>query len=391
MSSYAIEFDYSGYLSIGAGKVSHDLAKFDDYDDSISFGNDSVFGFQLDTKFNEKFEFAGQIVARGYSQDGYDEFEPQLEWAFVSYRFAPAWSVRVGRLRTPYYLITDYKEVGYAYPWVRPNVDAYNSILAFLNNYDGMELLYNSKLAGFDFSAQLVAGSYEKLNYSTRVIADSTAGIILTIGTEHLTLRLNHSESVIDLQVEGSDQLVSAFETIGIAYPSFAAISHTGLIDNEPYIYDSVGVLFDRDGWLVHSEFYTIETTHPTAQNFQAAYLSIAYQFETLTPYAMIGSYKAFGGGPMQSLLETTYTELPPGVNAFIDDVRGQVVSATTTNQKDLSLAVGLRWDFFDNMALKFEVLEIKPQGGTWGVLSGSSSITPKDTYVYSAVFDLIF
>jgi hypothetical protein len=50
-------------------------------------------------------------------------YEPELTWAFISYAPVPDMKVRAGRLGWDVYMLSDSRNVGYSYLWVRPPVD----------------------------------------------------------------------------------------------------------------------------------------------------------------------------------------------------------------------------------------------------------------------------
>ena len=51
-----------------------------------------------------------------------------LEWAFVALRPTPDWTLRLGRINPDAFLLSDYRNVGFAYPWVRPEIGFYGTI-----------------------------------------------------------------------------------------------------------------------------------------------------------------------------------------------------------------------------------------------------------------------
>ncbi|MGP1666933.1 MAG: hypothetical protein ACTS5I_13670, partial [Rhodanobacter sp.] len=77
---------------------------------------DSRIGGQLDVTFNSALSATVQATAM---QNAKGDFAPQLQWAFLRYKFNSHVSARVGRLGFPAYLVSDYRYVGYANPWVR--------------------------------------------------------------------------------------------------------------------------------------------------------------------------------------------------------------------------------------------------------------------------------
>ena len=68
----------------------------------------------------------------------YDWSEPQLEWAYLGYEFND-FDVRIGRLRLPLFLASEYYYVGQAYMTARPPTEVYNSLLG-ITAFNGVEV-----------------------------------------------------------------------------------------------------------------------------------------------------------------------------------------------------------------------------------------------------------
>lgn len=390
-TSFAMDYNLSGYLTFGVGRMAHEGPTYIDYDTSYNYDMESKIALQLDVSIFRKLQFTTQILARGNTASHYDEYRPQVEWAFLSYRFAPQWNVRIGRLRIPYYLISDSRDLGYTHPWVRPPVDVYSNNLEFLNNFDGVELLYDTKWNNLDIAVQLTAGSYAKENNVSEFRAKFTGGMAVTFSSETITFRLHHTEATVDLHANGSEPLVSAFREIGEDFPVFNYLIDRALIDNERFIYDTLGIIFDDGQWIIHSEIYRIETDHDTAVNYSAAYLSVGYQFGNVTPYITTGRSEAEGGAPMKTRIENTYSlDIPVEQRAYVDFVRQEVINATSKYKKQHTLSIGVRWDFMDSTALKFEALQFKPKDSICGALECQGGRS-KNAILYSMVIDMIF
>ena len=127
-------FSFSGFGTVGAVHNSEDQADFATdfgpdgagHSDSWSANPDSRLGLQLDARFTERFSAVVQVLSE-YDYEG--SHEPDLTLAHVKYAFSPALSVRVGRLVAPTFMLSDYRKVGYAMPWLRPPVEVYNNYI----------------------------------------------------------------------------------------------------------------------------------------------------------------------------------------------------------------------------------------------------------------------
>ncbi len=87
------------------------------------FSTDSRLGLQISAKVNPDISVTGQLLAKANK----DNSNVEADWAFVSYRVNEPLSIRAGKIKFPTFLISDYYEVGYAYPWIRPPQEVYYS------------------------------------------------------------------------------------------------------------------------------------------------------------------------------------------------------------------------------------------------------------------------
>jgi hypothetical protein len=110
-------------------------------------------GVQLTAKFTNKLSALVQVV----SHNNYDNsFTPTLEWANISYAFTPDVNLRVGRIELPTFLASDYREVGYANPWVRVPPELYDVVP--ITNSDGVDGSYRSHLGPVTNTLHLIYG-----------------------------------------------------------------------------------------------------------------------------------------------------------------------------------------------------------------------------------------
>ena len=123
-SAQAVQFD--GFMTAGAAQI----IDIDDADkgsvyigglgdrgisDDLSFERDSRFGLQISSDVAENMSVVAQILGRGDKGN----FNAIIEWAYIDYEINDIASVHVGKIKQPVYLVNDYVEVGYAYPWIR--------------------------------------------------------------------------------------------------------------------------------------------------------------------------------------------------------------------------------------------------------------------------------
>ncbi len=141
-SVQAMRFD--GFMTVGAA-INNDTKNKNTYLGSLgdrgitndpTFETDTRFGLQISSDVADNMSVVAQILGTGVDQN----FNAVVEWAYIDYKMNDYASIHAGKIKQPVYLVNDYIEVGYAYPWIRPPSEVY-----YLNNpldtVNGVELM----------------------------------------------------------------------------------------------------------------------------------------------------------------------------------------------------------------------------------------------------------
>lgn len=159
-SAQAIQFD--GFMTAGAA-IHDDSKNKNTYIGSLgdrgitndlTFETDTRFGLQISSDVSEDMSVVAQILGTGV--DG--NFNAIIEWAYIDYEIHDVASIHVGKIKQPVYLVNDYVEVGYAYPWIRPPSEVYY-LNNPLNTINGLELLLQFPVGDGTLSFQPYIGS----------------------------------------------------------------------------------------------------------------------------------------------------------------------------------------------------------------------------------------
>jgi hypothetical protein len=297
------------------------------------FASDSRFGLQLSAHPTDKLSAVVQILA----MHEYDNsFKPRLEWANVKYAFTPDFNIRVGRIELPTFLNSEYRNVGYAFPWVRLPVEMYNT--QPLTNSDGADISYRLRWRGASNTVRLAYG--------------------------HTVSHVNPGP----YRIEGNG-IFSFDDTI-----EFGAVTgHVGYqharvklltLPDEPVNIYTIAVSYDPGAWFVQSELARV-TTQQVTPGYVSGYVTGGVRYAKATFFATYAQAHGLG-----------HPTLIPNYNS---------------GQRDIS--VGARWDFVKNMDLKVQfdhVLLPANSTGTFinqqpGYALGSGS------NVFSAALDFVF
>ena len=325
----AAEVKLNGFASLVAGKVVDgneflaDYPKTGIYDTDWSLSPDTSLGLQFSSYFTEEFSLIAQIVVHGAR-----DYEPEVDWLYVNYFITPELSVQLGRKRLPLYYYSDYFDVGYAYYWIRPPADLYTWQIT---NYEGISLFYERGLGQWDSSVNLYYGSEESEDndllseLTPNASVDETwkdmVGIVGTMTNEQLDIRLTYMEGLVDRDVNGIN-----------------------VIKDVKQKFFGLSVNLTLDQLQVLTEFNDYERPDNDI-DIEAYMLSFGYQVGDFTPHI-------------------TYSEFEQAINALGND------------EKHHTTTLGVRWDFYPNMALKAQFDKVVDEGVVVPVKGDSESIS---------------
>ncbi len=334
-----------GFLTLAAVYNDNKDIAFYEANDGVNWNTDSVAGLQVKAPLLTDLDVTAQLVSRGYD----DDYDPHLEWLFLTYEMVNNLDVRVGRLRIPFFMFSDSLEVGYSYPWVRPPVDVYGQ-LGF-SRFDGADLLYSVPVSSMQVNVQPFFGKTDNRvimpGQDGKLEVTNLWGIHASASNDWLTLHAGHTEGDFDIKgIDALDGFLGGLEMAG--FPSVA--DKFGITDRHG-TFDGVGLDANLDNWRFISE-YTKRGTDGLMANTTGWYATVAYQYHKLTPHLTFSKLKTDENYDD----EVAAAALMPGMLA---GGTMQFVHDNTVNQD--SITAGLRWNVARHTALKFEWQQIDP------------------------------
>lgn len=336
-ASAQAEVRVSGFGQIVAGAVTDANEYFPEtaYDDSVDFREESRFAVQVDADLNDRVTVTGQILARGH-----EDFDAELTWAYANIKLGNGWSLKAGRQRTPFYRYSDFLDVGYAYPWIRPPVAMYNQPWS---NNDGVSLTHAGFFGDWYSQLQLVYGDFEGDarfdGYNLDAKLERISGLAWDVEyNEWLSLRAAYLQGDLTL-VTSLDELAAALEMYG--QPQLGQ----ELDYNEDLgTFTNVGFKVDRANWLLVGEYALTDMENTPMENGDRRdwYLSVARRFGTVTPHLTYGRRDTDPRDELMSVLPVAHP------------LHAVVAEAAASEQMDeYYLGLGVRWDFAPNVAFK--------------------------------------
>lgn len=157
------EITFSGYGSIVAGKVISgevdpsgekefqvDFYDYAFYTEDIDFEQESMIAVQMRADIAEKLSATVQVVAKGA-----DGWSPDVDWAYLTYQVGQDGTLMAGRRMLPMYYFSEYMEVGYAYPWIRPPANLY---WWEITQFNGLTYSHNFFAGDWTFGTSIFGG-----------------------------------------------------------------------------------------------------------------------------------------------------------------------------------------------------------------------------------------
>jgi len=321
------------------------------------FTSDSRLGLQISAKVNPDISVTGQLLAKANK----DNSNVEADWAFASYRVNEPITIRAGKIKFPTFLISDYYEVGYAYPWIRPPQEVYSSNpITSLNGVDvlaklrfgDMSLLFQPYY-GVSRGAQALVpqevlpalpAPYGSVIY-TDFTADALHGFNLSLSSDIFTVRYGTLQTKVNASAFGVFQDNAKFTSLGAT------------MDWHNVVLYSEGFKREIDG-LANVAF----------PNQKGWYTTLGYRFGKWLPL---------------------YTTARLSDNDNPTNLGG-------TPLKQSSQTLGLRYELGSGASLKVEAQKVTPEKGTRGLLiydpNGAGVKDPGDNVmIYGIALDVVF
>jgi hypothetical protein len=312
--------------------------------------SDSRLGIQVDWKATDSLSATVQWVARDISGNF---FEQNLDQAFLRWRIQEDLDIRLGRLAANIFLLSDYRNVGYAYPWMRPPHEVYSGIP--YHHVDGIDITKKFAVADGYLKARLWgARAFNPLSsnsLSLQGIYNMSSAIVGTgLRYEDDKWQLNLTYTFVNLTSELPAQDISnSLMNPLLAQTWSGTVPITSLINmkGKEFHYVGIGAAYDDGVWQLHSEAsYTNSHALLYPSQFNA-YLSVGRRFESVTLYSLYGISRDLSH---EVKVPSTLLVAAPALLGNQQQLSGLLNNNGLNEQ---SISVGARWDFYEKMALK--------------------------------------
>lgn len=363
----------SGFGTIGyATDHQSDIASIRDisqrpdngFSGGASWQQDSRLGVQLEYGFSPTVDLVGQLVWR-------DQIKTNLgsatELAYAAIRPRPELDLRVGRIGYDAFLMSDHRNVGYAYTWVKPPQEFYGWIPIF--SVDGVDAAYAIHDNDVRWRIKAQAGSSKislpvgNTQYDFKT--NNLLGASVSRQTEHWRLKAAYSRFTSANEIPAFAPLHTGLDAVvAAAIPQISAeaadLRRNLAFKDARITYSTLGAAYDDGTWLAQAEQGVTTASAAVVPHGRMGYVSVGRRIGNWTPYLLRST--SHPGNDLRTAANNW-----GGLNATLRDPALQTVNTTRIEQATSS--IGTRWDFHRQAAFKlqWDSTTISPSGyGLW-------------------------
>ncbi|MBL4910136.1 MAG: porin [Alteromonadaceae bacterium] len=333
------DVNFNGFASIVGGVTTASGEQLYGYNDNIDFKKGSLFALQASSDLENGLGVTAQIIARGAN-----DWDPKFEWAYLSYDATDNLRFLVGRQRAPFYMYSDFLDVSYAYPWITPPNGVYNLLF---DSFDGIGILYSGQLGEFDTTTHFIYGKNDSavsaLGETITPDFKDFTGLSFSANREWLTLRAAYFQANMTMPFQFLQPLQN-----GWAQTGFTDISNDVVMNGDKGTFIELGMQIDYNDYILNAEYTNLTLDHTPFGDQKSYYVMVGKRIDNFLVHITYGK---------DDDSKNDFTASAPfGVAPTLDFLKAstqQIIASQKSDEK--YLIVGLRWDFHDSAALKFE------------------------------------
>jgi len=369
-SSAYPEFRWNGFATLGVSQIDDDTVlsqgaiPYGTHSESLSEESDTLFALQGTLQFSERLSAIVQMLSKATN-----DYEVEPEWAYLSFQANENIKLRVGRLRRPLFIYSDFFNVGYAYSWVRPPSTTYFDFGPFYNAIDSIDLYFQKTYYDWNLSGQLYYGSDSGRGelFGEELTYDESAayGASVSLENELLSFRLGYHHSRFSLTVPKLEEAANSLDQLG-----FSQLGEPMRIDDKLASFISLGAFFTKNEWTLGAETTRIEPKNTILPGVNAWYITAGRSLGKFSLHYSYGEQKAANSsdpvGPIIEVASTTANSTDPNaplVAGTLNAIGAGLQETLDSNESYRATNIlGLRYEIHESAALKFEYEYLKNQ-----------------------------
>lgn len=316
-ASMAGDVNFSGFGTIGYSQTDSNTV-VNRTDEKGSWGHNTRIGIQADTKISDKLSATAQIrLAEDAIND--ENMQMTLQTALLSYQASDKAQVRFGRLRAPFYLDSEFLDVG-AVTTTDDNPFAIYGQVPF-SNYNGVDMIYTTDVGDYELQVQPYIG-FEQLEYKLPDGSGKKFDVNYVAG--------------VNASMYAGDWQVRAGYTVGeMDDPSYTENPMTDKynVNNDQGTFATIGVKYDNGKLLAKAEYAKRNVDGAISiPDLTGYYATLGYAFGNVMPYVSYQSLDSASKNHDPMLMNMAFFDMDgttAGVRYTHDDL---VFKAQVTN-----------------------------------------------------------
>jgi hypothetical protein len=386
------DIDFSGFGTLGLVSTDskyygyrRDISQEDGaFENEVDFNSVSVFGLQVDANINNSLDAVYQGVYRDQNDISFDSI---TSMAFLRYSPNATWSVRLGRTPVDLFLLSEYRDIGFAYTWAQAPSEVYG--MQPYRHLDGLDITYNTQLSNLTLRSKIYAGKSKAdisvIDASQEFKLDNIYGISLSLEAINWSINARYAEVKFAKNTLLQEALSQGISLIpDVIWPNSLEFAESLSLLNRRVNYTSLSGRYDFGSWQLLSEITRTQSDSAVIPRLHAGYISLVKRYKDHAFY-IISAFTDADNFDMSSLNVNTQllSFLPGGMTLF--NVVDQNINFYASNQQTQS--IGWRWDIRENLAFKMQLdhTKIEEKGGTLWLNKNTTSIpgellTPKES-----------
>ena len=347
-------------------------------DSGLRFDTDTRLGLQADWRASAQWEFVGQLVLKPRPPE--ETNQESVTEAFVAWRPSADWTLRLGRTSPDLFLLADSRNVGFSYPWIRPNVEFYGWVP--IRQLDGMDVTRQWSLGDARWRAKLFGGRStvtfaDSEDFADRARINQFVGGTLAMDSGAWTLKATVARAKTrPFDEAGLQQARAALDQIAMLPVPAVAQQAAVLRDSFPAgtlvtHYSALSAAWDAAPWQLQAEVSRIDGNFATSRAWYG-YASAARRFgEATTVFAMAGVARSSHAAVPEPDWTAALTPIVGPQLAAGAQLAGASVAQSTNGalEDEHSVSLGMRYDLGPQLALKAQVDAVRTArhgGGLW-------------------------
>lgn len=293
-----------------------------------------------------------------------------VELAYAKFKSPFNLDVRAGRLGYDAFLMSDTRNVGYAYPWVRPPTEFYSWIPVF--SVDGLDAAYRIDSGNVQWCIKAQAGSSRTDipvgNDIYDIEADHLWALTLSRQSGPLQIKAGYSKFKLKNETDAFTPLHDGLNAVaggtaalfpGISQEAAFMVKNLSFKDQK-ITYMTLGIYYDDGTWIAQAEISHTSMTADIMPHGNMGYVALGRRMGDWTPFFMFSMTH-----PTHDVYRTTDDWNIINQKTLHDQA---VYLLNSTRMEQRTCSAGIRWDFHDRAAIKlqWDNSHVKPYYGLW-------------------------